>query len=138
MNITIPTIEDIVAKYSNLQGASQEDLVAAREEELAKLNKADLIALVIEKEKAKKTDTVQELARAILQDEDLIAADYETIASAIKVIKPEAKTSSKSIASYVSKKREEWELPLRVRVTRPRAPKEEVAPTEEETPTEDN
>ncbi len=53
------------------------------------------------------------------------------IASAIREIKPEAKTSSKSIASYVSKKRDEWDLPQRIRITKARAPKEEA---EEEVP----
>jgi len=119
----IPTIEDIVARYSNLEGASQDELIEARQAELKAKTKDELIDIVIEKEKAKKTDTVQELAKAILQDEEFIAADYETIASAIREIKPEAKTSSKSIASYVSKKRDEWDLPVRVRITKPRAPK---------------
>jgi len=126
MNITIPTVEDIVAKYSELEGVSQEELVAQRVKELMTMTKEDIVNILIEKEKSKKTDTVQELAKAILKDENMIAADYETIAMAIREIRPEAKTSSKSIASYVSKKRDEWELPQRIRITRPRAPKVEV------------
>lgn len=124
MNFIIPTIEDITAKYTDFNIDSEEGLTA-RTHELEKMNKADLIALVIEKEKVKRTDTVQELAKAILKDEEFIAADYETIAMAIRELKPEAKTSSKSIASYVSKKRDEWELPVRIRVTKQRAPKAE-------------
>ena len=115
MNFTIPTVDDIVSKYSAFE-AEVEDPRA----ELEKLTKAELIEKVIELSRNKRTDTVQELARAILSDEDLLAADYETIAQAIRAIKPEAKTSAKSIASYVSKKREEWNLPPRIRISRPR------------------
>ncbi len=130
MNINIPTQAEIVAAYSNFTVDSEEGLTQ-RTQELEKLNKAELVELIISKEKEKRTDTVQELAKAILKDPELIAADYEMIASAIREIKPEAKTSSKSIASYVSKKRDEWDLPQRIRITKARAPKEEA---EEEVP----
>ena len=128
MNFSIPTQAEIVAAYTNFTVDSQEGL-DQRTSELNSMNKADLIDLIISKEKEKRTDTVQELAKAILKDEDFIAADYEMIASAIREIKPDAKTSSKSIASYVSKKRDEWDLPQRIRITKQRAPK-----VEEETP----
>jgi len=131
MNFTIPTPEDITSKYTNFTVDSQEGL-DARTHELEKLNKTELVELIISKEKEKRTDTVQELAKAILKDEDFIAAPYEVIAEAIRIIKPDAKTSSKSIASYVSKKREEWELPPRIRITMTKPKK-----VEEETPTED-
>ena len=126
MNFTIPTQEDIVQAYTNFTVDSEEGLTA-RTQELNALNKSDLIDLIISKEKEKRTDTVQELAKAILKDPEFIAADYEMIASAIREIKPEAKTSSKSIASYVSKKRDEWDLPQRIRITKQRAPKETEA-----------
>ena len=115
MNFTIPTVEDITNKYTAFE-ANQEDPRA----ELSKLTKDELIERVIELSRNKRTDTVQELAKAILSDEEFLAADYETIASAIRTIKPEAKTSAKSIASYVSKKREEWNLPPRIRIQKPR------------------
>ena len=86
--------------------------------------------MILDSQKEKRTDTVQDLAKAILKDEDLIAANYEVIASAIKELKPGSKTSSKSIASYVSKKREEWQLPPRIRITAQRT-KETEEPTEE-------
>ncbi len=131
MNINIPTQAEIVAAYSNFTVDSEEGL-NARTQELEKLNKSDLIDLIISKEKEKRTDTVQELARAILSDPELIAADYEMIASAIREIKPEAKTSSKSIASYVSKKRDEWDLPQRIKISRPRVKEVEPEATEED------
>jgi len=119
----IPTVDEIVEKYSTYT-PNTEDAVEAKRKELEALKKDELIELVLEGLKTKRTDTVQELAKAILSDEELIAADYETIASAIKEIKPEAKTSAKSIASYVSKKRDEWNLPYRIRVTKPKAKEE--------------
>ena len=119
MNITIPTQEEIVAKYSGFNtDLSQEEAVEARTIELTKLTKDELVAHIIAQESNKKTGTVQELAKAILKDEDMIAANYDVIASAIREIMPDAKTSSKSIASYVSKKREEWELPQRIRISK--------------------
>lgn len=115
MNLTIPTTEEIVAKYQGFE-AEVEDPRA----ELNKLTKDQLIERVIELSRNRRTDTVQELAKAILKDEDLLAAPYEVIADAIRQIKPEAKTSAKSIASYVSKKRDEWGLPPRIRISTPR------------------
>ena len=125
MNFFIPTVDDLVERFSAHQGQTPEEAAEARTNELSSLTKAELIELVISKEANRKTDTVQELAKAMLQDEELIAASYDDIAEAIRVIKPEAKTTSKSIASYVSKKREEWALPERVRINKPRAKKAE-------------
>jgi len=125
MNFTIPSVNDIVTKYAG-HTIDSEEAISQRTAELSKMNKDELVALLIEKEKTKKTDTVQELAKAILKDPEMIAANYEDIAEAIREIKPEAKTSSKSIASYVSKKRDEWELPQRIRITKQRDPKPEV------------
>jgi hypothetical protein len=99
---------------------SSESALETRKVELEGLKKEELISIILEKEQksSEKKTTVQDLAKAILKDEDLIAASYETIAMAIRELMPEAKTSSKSIASYVSKKREEWELPQRIRITK--------------------
>ena len=124
MNFTIPTIEDIVSKYSNYE-LNTEDAIEAKRKELHELKKDDLIEMILESQRTKKGDTVQDLARAILSDEEMIAADYETIAAAIREMRPDAKTSSKSIASYVSKKRDEWALPPRIRITKQRAQKTE-------------
>jgi len=112
MTITIPTVEDIVEKYQGVDLDNPE----ARKEELMKSTKEELVAKIIELE-TNKSGTVQELAKAILKDEKFIAADYGMIAEAIRQIMPEAKTTSKSIASYVSKKKEEWELPRRIRIS---------------------
>ena len=123
-NFTIPTVEDITSKYEGFNpDLNQEEALEAKTVELHKLTKDDLVKMILDSQKEKRTDTVQDLAKAILKDEDLIAANYEVIADAIRILKPGSKTSSKSIASYVSKKREEWDLPQRIRITAQRAPK---------------
>ena len=117
MTFTIPTKEEIVAKYAaHNSEEQQEQALIARRAELKGLNKDDLIELILKSEEEKPTGTVQELARAILSDPELIAANYTDIANAIREIIPGSKTTDKSIASYVSKKKEEWDLPQRIRV----------------------
>jgi predicted nucleic-acid-binding protein len=127
MEIRIPTLEEIVEKYSSFEATAEEPNYES-------LTKAELIELVKQYKRTARTDTVQELAKAMLRDEEFLAATYDQIAEAIRTIKPEAKTSSKSIASYVSKKRDEWELPPRFRISQPRAPK---APEAEDTEPEE-
>lgn len=125
MNLTIPTVQDIVDAYADYNPAlDTEAALEAKHKELMSQTKEELVATILESQKEKRTDTVQDLAKAILKDEELIAANYEDIASAIKELKPGTKTSSKSIASYVSKKREEWDLPPRIRISAPRVKKE--------------
>jgi len=133
MNFSIPTVEDIVTKY---QGTDLENPEAAKAE-LMKLTKDELADKLMQAT-SHRSGTVQELAKAILQDEDMIAANYTVIADAIKVMMPSAKTSSKSIASYVSKKREEWNLPDRIRVStaRPKKTETEVPEVDEVDETE--
>lgn len=113
MTITIPTVETIVSKYQGVELDNPE----AQKEALMKLTKEQLVDQLMEAQ-AHRSGTVQELAKAILKDEELVAASYDTIASAIREIMPEAKTSAKSIASYVSKKKEDWGLPPRIRVSK--------------------
>lgn len=126
MNFHIPTTEEIIAKYSDYNPAlDTEAALEAKRDELMKSTKEDLVTLILDSQKEARKDTVQDLAKAILKDKDLIAANYEQIAEAIRELKPDAKTSSKSIASYVSKKRDEWDLPQRIRVTAQRTPKAE-------------
>ena len=109
-------VKDIVEKYQNFE-TNPEEALEEKRKELAKLTKDELIEEVLKHQKTR-TDTVQELARAILSDEDFLHADYKTIAQAIKELKEGANTSDKSIASYVSKKKHEWNLPPRIRITK--------------------
>jgi len=132
MEFHIPTTSEIVEKYSDYNPSlDTEAALEAKRDELHKLTKDELVSQILESQKETRKDTVQDLAKAILRDPELIAANYEQIAEAIRELKPEAKTSSKSIASYVSKKRDEWDLPQRIRVTAQRAPKKVEEPEAE-------
>lgn len=90
---------------------TDEVVVKARTEELNKLDKKELIAhvLELEKPKAESTVRVEDVARAILTDPDCALLNYEQIAAVI-ANGLGGKTSSKSIASYASKKKEEWDI----------------------------
>ncbi len=128
MDIQIFNAQEMADKFNGLvvaEGEETEVDTTEREADLTKLNKAELVAHIISLEaKGKRTGTtVQDIARAMLTDEDCLAVNYETIAEACRILIPGAKTSSKSIASYVSKKREEWKLPVRYMIRTPRAPK---------------
>ncbi len=141
MDIQIFTADEMAERFDNLvvaDGESAEVDTSAREADLGKLNKTELVAHIIGLEaKGKRTGTtVQDIARAMLTDEACLAVNYETIAEACRILIPGAKTSSKSIASYVSKKREEWSLPVRYMIRTPKA-KVEVAETEAPETTEE-
>ena len=87
MTFNIPTQEEIVAKYEGFDSSiDTEEAIATRTAELNALKKDELIAMILESESNKRTGTVQELAKAILKDEEMIAASYETIAMAIMPI----------------------------------------------------
>lgn len=129
MDIQIFSAQEMADRFESLvvaKGEEQEVDNSPREAELHKLNKEALVELIISLEtKGKRSGTtVQDLAKAMLQDEDCLAVNYDSIAEACRILIPGAKTSTKSIASYVSKKREEWKLPMRYMVRQPREPKE--------------
>ena len=73
-----------------------------RKEELKKLKKDELIALIMSYE-SNKGLKVEDLAQPILEAEECVWLDYDTIAALIRQAIPTAKTSGKSIASYASK-----------------------------------
>jgi len=135
----LTNVADITAKFQSIVAdpeSANEEAQAIRTEELGKLNKADLIGMIISAE-ARNSGSVKvgDLAKMILQDEEFITASHETVAQAVRELIPGSQTSYKSIASYVSKKREEWALPDRIQVRTAR-PKKVPAP-EVETETED-
>jgi hypothetical protein len=114
------TAEGIVAQFS---GVVPENAVANRSAallaELEGLNKADaianLIAKVVELEKPKSKDgiTVETVARKFMEAPELALFNWAQIAELVKRVLPEANTSSKSIASYASKRKEEWSIVAR-------------------------
>ena len=113
-NIKTYTPAEMAEAFTHLV-AQADTSVEDRHEELMKLKKEELVALIMESEKTRnhKGITVQDLAKAMLKSEDHLGVNYETIAQAIRILIPDAQTSSKSIASYVSKKGEDWNLPAR-------------------------
>jgi DNA polymerase III psi subunit len=106
----------------NLVGgaASAPDAVEARRAELLahldeKSTKAELLAkvqeltemvLVAEKIKPEGGVKIETVAKALLESVECACLTYEQIAGLITASVPESKTSSKSIASYVSKHKE--------------------------------
>ena len=106
-------IEKFVADQS-----SRPDHVAVRTEELSKMKKDELVELILSLEKPK-TDAkpkVEDIARALLVDEACAILPYEAIAQLVHRAIPESNTSSKSIASYFSKKGKEWGALKRVKL----------------------
>lgn len=109
--------EEIVAGFT---GHVAEDAAAVRTaallEEVNGLNKADAIALltakIVELEKPKTKDglTVETVARKFMEAPELALFTWPQIALLVKRVLPEAHTSSKSIASYASKRKEEWNI----------------------------
>lgn len=109
------TADEIVQSFVSEIGVVP-DVVAERTKELSKMNKEDLIALVVELEKPKvdKGVTVAQVAQALLTNEELAIFGYEVLANKVKEVLPDAKTSSKSIASYACKQKEAWGVVPRV------------------------
>jgi len=128
----LTTVADITAKFQTVVAdpeSANEEAQAIRTEELMKLSKSDLTAMIISAESRNSGSVkVGDLAKMILQDEEFITASHETVAQAVRELIPGSQTSYKSIASYVSKKREEWDLPdrIQVRTARPKKPAPEV------------
>ena len=119
-NIKTYTPEEMAQDFTSLIA---EPVVEDRHEELMKLKKEELVAMIMESEKTRSSRgiTVQDLAKAMLKSEAHLGVNYETIAQAIRILIPDAQTSSKSIASYVSKKGEEWNLPARYLIRQSKA-----------------
>jgi len=109
--------EEIIAGFT---GHVAEDAVATRTaallEEVNGMNKTDAIAhltaKIVELEKPKNKDglTVETVARKFMESPELALFTWPQIAMLVKRVLPEANTSSKSIASYASKRKEEWNI----------------------------
>lgn len=139
-NLNIVSVEDIVAKYrpvvDQLAGEStKEEFVAERLPVLEKMTKAQLIEHVVSLEyKPSSKLKVVDVVKLILMDEELLTASHDTVAQAVCQLVPGANTSSKSVATYVSKQSEEWGLPNRIviRTAKPKKAVEETAEVEAE------
>ena len=99
-NVLVEAIQTAKQHISNLLGSNDDR--EQREKELMKLNKEQLVDLIIGTEKFSSVK-VEDLVKLVLEDERCAWLDYETIANLVKESVPSAKTSNKSIASYASK-----------------------------------
>lgn len=95
-----------------------QDAVETRRAELLAMKKDELVARVLELEKPKneKAFTVEALAKNILEDSTCAVLPYKAIAALIVSKVPDAKTSDKSIASYVTRHKEDWNVVPREKI----------------------
>ena len=102
-------VTEIVNSFQNQE---QPDVVAERKEELSQLKKDELIDLIVELEKPKteKGIRVEDVVKAILEDPECAIYSYNQIADFVHQVLPDSKTSGKSVASYASKKKEDWAI----------------------------
>jgi hypothetical protein len=108
--------ENIIASFT---GTVTEDVVEIRKAELTALKKDELIARILELEKPKPTNTVtvESVARKFMEAPELSLFTWPQIAMLVHRVLPESKTSAKSIASYASKRKEEWAIVAREKFT---------------------
>ena len=101
--------EEIVTSFT---GHVAEDAVAVRAQELHAMKKDELIQHILELEKPKSKDgiTVEQVARKFMEAPELALFNWAQIASLVHRVLPASKTSSKSIASYASKRKDEWAI----------------------------
>jgi len=103
--------QEIVAHFL-AQNSDAPDVVEARKVELKDLSKNELIDLVVslEKPKVERAFRVEDIIKSMLTAPELAIFNYDQIAALVIQVLPEAKTTNKSVASYASKKKSEWEI----------------------------
>lgn len=98
--------------------ANAPDAVEARKAELSALKKDELIAhiLDLEKPKADHKVRVEDVAKALMENEACAVLTWSDIAELIQSSGFGEKTSGASIASYASKRKEDWNIVTRERL----------------------
>ena len=98
--------------------ANAPDAVEARKAELSALKKDELIAhiLDLEKPKADHKVRVEDVAKALMENEACAVLTWSDIAELIQSSGFGEKTSGASIASYASKRKEDWNIVPRERL----------------------
>lgn len=98
-------------------GNDAPDKVEARREELMSMTQEEVVELLLTAEKVKndKPFTIEQIARPLLESEELAIFTYDQIASTIRKHCPTAKTTGKGIASYVQSHKEDWNVVPRER-----------------------
>lgn len=92
--------QELVESFNNLDSP---------EEELMKLTKEELVKRLV----AVQTSTGLTVATVIqrfLEEPDCALLNYEQIATLVHQVLPEARTSSKTVASYASKQKDAWNI----------------------------
>lgn len=109
--------QEIIARFNGLADA-EPDVLAARAKELEAMTKAQLIELIgtLEKVKVEKAFKVEDIVQAILEEPACGVFNYEQIAALVHQVLPDSKTSAKSVASYASKRKEDWTIVPRTRI----------------------
>lgn len=95
------------------------DALEARREELESMDHSELVEMILGLEKVKGNSGVkiEQVAKALLEDEQLAIFTYDQLAKTITKHVPDAKTTGKGLASYVTKHRDEWAVVKRERFT---------------------
>lgn len=116
LQVANTTAKTIIAGFVETAAATP-DVIEARTHELEAMSKKDLIAHVLKLEapKADKTVKVEDVVKALLTAPECAIFNYETIAALVQQAIPDAKTSSKTVASYASKKATDWAIVKRER-----------------------
>lgn len=93
------------------------DKVEERREELLSMTHEEVVELLIKAEKVKteKPFTIEAIARPLLECPELAIFTYDQIAAVVRKHAPEAKTTAKGIASYVTNHKEDWNVVPRER-----------------------
>lgn len=109
--------ERIVASFTGIVPENAAEVrLAALMTEVEGMKKEEAIqhlaAKIVELEKPKSKEglTVETVARKFMEAPELCLFTWPQIALLVKRVLPEANTSSKSIASYASKRKDEWNI----------------------------
>lgn len=92
--------QELVASFADME---------SQEEVLMKLTKEELVARLIQVQTASGL-TVATVIRRFLEEPDCALLNYEQISTLVQQVLPDAKTSSKTVASYASKQRDTWTI----------------------------
>ena len=91
---------------------STPDMIEARRDQLQEMSHDELVdhILTLEKVKNQGGAKVEDVAQALLATPELAIFTYDQLASTIRKHMPDAKTTGKGVASYVTKHKDEWNI----------------------------
>ena len=91
---------------------STPDMIEARRDQLQEMSHDEFVdhILTLEKVKNQGGAKVEDVAQALLATPELAIFTYDQLASTIRKHMPDAKTTGKGVASYVTKHKDEWNI----------------------------